>query len=358
MILAGLILLVIGGEALVRGAGSLALRWGLSPLVVGLTVVAVATSAPELAVSVDAVFKGEADLAVGNVVGSNIANICLILGVGALVAPLVVKRNMILRDLPVMVGFSVLLLVLAPGGITLLEGVLLVVAFIAATGYAVRLGKAETVPVESDVPEQLSAGKSFLYVGIGVAALVGGAQLLVTGAVGIATALGVSELVIGLTVVSVGTSLPELAATVVAVRRGQSEMAVGNVVGSNIANIGLVLGVPALLSGSPIPVAHSVMVFDIPIVIALGMTLLVICYTDRRINRVEGGMLLTLYAAYLGYVLFTNAWRDGLEAFTLVMVWFVLPLIALMLGVAATRQFRTDSARLVRERNRRRATRR
>lgn len=350
-IVAGLALLVVGGELLVRGASRLALRLGLSPLVVGLTIVSIATSAPELAVTIDAVRQDAADLAVGNIVGSNISNIMLVLGAGALVTPLIVRRAIILRDLPIMVGFAVALLIVAPGGVSWVEGGVLLVAYVATLVYTVRVGRSEAAD-SSDLPDPAEAERpvwtSIAFVIGGVAALVGGAQLLVNGAVGIATSLGVSELVIGLTIVSIGTSLPELAATIVAVRRGETDMAVGNVVGSNIANIGLVLGLPALVSGGSIGVPTSAISFDIPLMIAASVTLVVLCYTDRCIRRWEGALMLGLYVAYVAHIVLATQWREGLQGFTFVLVWFVLPLVVLLVGLAVVRQVHRDLSRRAR----------
>ncbi|MBB1044572.1 calcium/sodium antiporter, partial [Dietzia sp. DQ11-44] len=288
----GFVLLVAGGESLVRGAGRLAVSLGISPLVVGLTVVAFATSTPELAVSVDAALSGHPGLAVGNVVGSNIANVLLILGLTALIAPLLAKSRIVRVDIPIMVGFSVLLLVVALDGvISSLDGLLLfagVVAYVVATVIISRRRAADPTSTAQDEPteehaegatgEQSAAGagtpesaagavdvdpaedgashsvlKSSAMVALGVLMLVVGARLLVTAASDLAAAWGMSDLVIGLTVVAIGTSLPELATSLVAAFRGERDLAVGNIVGSNMFNIGAVLGITSLIT--PIEVA-------------------------------------------------------------------------------------------------------
>jgi cation:H+ antiporter len=251
MVIAGLILLIAGGEALVRGASTLASKVGLSPLVIGLVVVSAATSAPEFAVTVGAVLDGEPDLAVGNVVGSNIVNILVILGISAIISPLVIRRQLIRFDIPVMVGLSLLLvLVSLDGRISVFDGMLLLAVLIFHIIMSILIGrrtaiepddKPNELPLNSK-PVSLWLAVTLLAVGIGL--LVLGAQLLVSGAVNIATGLGVSSLVIGLTVVALGTSLPELATSIIAIRRGERDMAVGNIVGSNLFNIGLVLGLP------------------------------------------------------------------------------------------------------------------
>ncbi|CAL8973044.1 hypothetical protein TESS_TESS_02644 [Tessaracoccus sp. O5.2] len=343
LILGGLVLLVFGGELLVRGAGALARRLGLSPLVVGLTVVSVSTSAPELAVTVDSVFRGAPELAVGNVIGSNTANVLLIIGAAALIAPLAVRRQLLRFDLPAMVAISVLLLLLSlDGAVGLIDGGILLAAFVLLTVWTVILGRRAA---REDRDDEAAAPlppvwASVLLVAVGITALVIGAQLLVGGAVAIASDLGVSELIIGLTIVAVGTSLPEVAATLAAVRRGEVDIAVGNVVGSNIANIGLVLGLPTLLSPGGIPVPPSSVALDLPLMIAAALALGTVAFTGHRVVRLEGAVFIALYAAYLGYMVLASADHDALRGFTWVMVWFVLPLVLVVGAVTVWEEIR------------------
>ncbi len=348
-IVAGLVLLVLGGEFLVRGASALAGRFGISSLVIGLTVVSAATSAPEFAVSVGAVLRDEPGLAVGNAVGSNIINVLLILGLSALVVPLAVKRRLIRFDLPLMVVLSVLLLLVSlDGRISAVDGLILFFGVVvhtimsvvisrrdAKTAVNAREGTGEPATVDPAGEEGAALGasvsRSLFFVLLGVALLVAGATLLVEGAVNIATTLGVSSLVVGLTVVAVGTSLPELATSIIAVRRGERDLAVGNVVGSNIINIGVVLGLTALISLEGIPVSGAAVAFDIPVMLAAAVALLPIAFTGFAVARWEGGLFVVLYAAYTGYLVLAATAHDALEGFTVAMAWFVLPLIALTL---------------------------
>lgn len=358
-IVAGLALLVLGGELLVRGASALARRVGISSLVVGLTVVSAATSAPELAVTVGAVLRDEPGLAVGNVVGSNIVNVLLILGLSALVIPLAVKQRLVRFDLPWMVVLSIgLLLVSLDGRIGAVDGVVLLSAVVLHTVLTVVLSRrGPRVPAAAppgvpgardggdgddtgtddrrteNEPPPASVPRSVLLVVLGIALLVAGASLLVDGAVNIATSLGVSSLVVGLTVVAVGTSLPELATSVIAVRRGERDLAVGNVVGSNIFNIGVVLGLPALISPEGIPVSGAAVALDMPVMLAAAVALLPIAFTGFAVARWEGALFVALYAAYTGYVVLAATEHDALEGFTWTMAWFVLPLVALTLAV-------------------------
>lgn len=331
LVTAGLILLILGGEALVRGASTLASKAGISPLVIGLVVVSAATSAPEFAVTVGAVLNGEPDLAVGNVVGSNIVNVLFILGASALVAPLIIKRQLVRFDIPFMLVLSVVVLLLSlDGNVGLLDGLLLFMALAAHTVASIVLGRREKNATESlplnSKPVSLWLALILLAVGIGL--LVLGAQSLVAGAVSIATNLGVSSLVIGLTVVAVGTSLPELATSIVAIRKGETDMAVGNIVGSNIFNIGMVLGLPAMLFGSGIPVAQSVIAIDMPLMIAAAVALLPMAFTGLVLARWEGLLFVSMYVAYTLYLVLASTEHDAASGFTLVMLWFVLPLIA------------------------------
>lgn len=376
LLLAGFVTLVAGGELLVRGAGGLATAIGMSPLVVGLTVVAFATSAPELAVTLQAVQDGSPDLAVGNVVGSNIANVLLVLGIAALIGPLVVKSQLVRVDVPVMVAMGVLMLLLSLDGLINRPNGLVLVACLA--GYvvmAVLMGRRETArtsapglapdmthergtvppggstlsgPRDTDpgpgpgpargADPASGAMRSALNVALvvaGVAMLVVGAGWLVDGATRIATDLGISEMVIGLTIVAVGTSLPELATTVIAAIRGQRDMAVGNAVGSCIFNIGGVLGVSSLLASDGIPVAESAIRFDIPIMIAASVALLPVIYTGFEVRRWEGGLFVSLYVAYTAYLLMNSTDHARLPAYSAIMLWFVLPTIAISLGALA-----------------------
>lgn len=351
-VIAGLVILVAGGEALVRGASTIAARLGLSSLVIGLVVVSAATSAPELAVTLDSVLAGEPGLALGNVVGSNIVNVLFILGLSALVMPLLVKRQLVRLDLPIMVGISILLLVLAlDGDIGLVDGVLLLGVLVVHAVVSILVGRRESQRDSDSYSHSASDSASaptteqparrvplwlaavLLLGGIGL--LVLGARLLVDGAVSIATGLGVDSVVVGLTVVALGTSLPELATSIIAVRRGERDMAVGNIVGSNIFNIGMVLGLPAVIVGGGIPVPSGVVALDLPLMVAAAFALLPFAFTGFVVARWEGALFVLLYAAYTAYLVLAATQHALLEGFTEVMLWFVLPLVGLTL-VAVT----------------------
>lgn len=340
-VLGGLVLLVAGGEVLVRGASALAVDIGISPLVVGLTVVSVATSAPELAVTTGAVFSGESDLALGNVVGSNIANILLILGISALVLPLDVRRQLVRVDVPFLIAFGVVLLLLSSDGdIGTFDGGLLLAVWVGHSVLSVWLSKRGDIPaeaVETDAP-RVSVPAALALVAVGVGLLVGGSNLLVSGAVAIAAALGLSSLVIGLTVVAIGTSLPELVASLMAVRKGATDLAVGNAVGSCLANIGLVLGVPALINPGGLPVPGAALAVDLPLMVATSLALLPVVYTGGRIARREGALFVGLYVAYTTYLVLDASGRESEGGFSLVMVALVLPLVGVTLLVLAGRE--------------------
>lgn len=340
LVVLGLVLLVAGGEGLVRGASAIARRLGMSPLVVGLTIVAVATSSPEFAVTTGAVLRGQPELAVGNVVGSNIANVLLILGASALILPLLAKRRLVRFDVPVMVVMSVLLLVLALDGlISTGEGLLLLAIFVGHMVWSVLTGRKDTSDGDAGSEEIPGMGRALLFVAVGVGLLVLGAQWLVSGASSIATALGLSDLVIGLTVVAIGTSLPELATSLIAVRKGERDIAIGNVVGSNIANIGLVLGLPSVITSPGIPVPSAAIALDIPLMIAAAIALLPIAFTGFVIQRWEGALFLALYVSYVVYLVLWATDHDALEGFTAIMSAFVLPIVALTLALLVVYEF-------------------
>lgn len=303
---AGLLLLFVGGEALVRGAAALALRLGLSPLAVGLTVVAFGTSTPELVVSLDAAFAGVPDIAVGNVIGSNIANVTLILGMGMLVGPARVVARTVRVDAPLVVLVSVLMvLMLGDGTVSRMEGIALVVSLCAFTAITLMQGRNEPAGVQEEFEEAVAgpphtALVSVLLVLIGLGGLVLGGQLFLNSAVQLARTLGVTEAVIGLTVVAVGTSLPELITSIVAALRGQGDIAIGNVLGSNLFNVLGILGVTAVVlplqPGGITGATLGVMVGSAVLVAGMAVT-------GRRITRIEGSVLVAGYAAYTFWLL-------------------------------------------------------
>jgi cation:H+ antiporter len=350
LLLVGLVLLVLGGEFLVRGASKLATSIGISALVVGLTVVAFGTSAPELAVSVQATWAGQTDIALGNVVGSNIFNVLLILGVSALIVPLVVAGQMIRQEVPIMVGASLLLYVLAlDQHISRIEGVVFVVLLAGYTFMLIRQSRRETAALreeyEGEVHIATKAWDDHLaaqigLIVVGLVLLVFGAKALVAGAVAIAESLGVSELVIGLTIVAGGTSLPEVAASITAAIKGQRDIAVGNVVGSNIFNIFAVLGFAAVSSPAGLTVSASLLEFDMLVMLAVAVACLPVFFTGNVIARWEGGVFLAYYVAYTTYLVLDAQGHELLGTFSTVMLGFVVPLTALTLVVVTVRAVR------------------
>ncbi len=309
---AGLAALLVGAELLVRGATRLAVRMGISPLVIGLTVVAFGTSSPELAVSLGAAWKGQPDLVVGNAVGSNLFNVLLILGASAAITPLAVQQRLIRFDVPIMIGTCVLLWGLALDGIlSRLESGLLVAGIVAYVAFAVWLSRREPQRVEAEYaaalrPRRAQGPNAWLQLALvagGLGLCVLGARWMVGGAISIARLGGLSERVIGLTIVAGGTSLPELATSLVAAVRGQRDIAVGNVVGSNIFNILGILGLAGLLSPNPVAVPPACLRVDIPAMSLASLACLPILFTGHEIRRWEGALFLLLYAGYLTYLL-------------------------------------------------------
>ena len=335
---AGLGLLVLGAELLVRGASRLALAVGLSPLVVGLTVVAMGTSAPEVAVSVGAVMGGQSDIAIGNVVGSNIFNVLLILGLSALIVPLVVHSQIIRQEVPIMVAISLLLVVMVQDRVIgMYEGAILTALLVVYTSFIVaqsrRATRAAAADMETPEAKVGSGGWSdsrLVQVGMiigGLACLIVGSRLLVTASVSFAQALGISELVIGLTIVAAGTSLPEVATSITAALKGERDIAVGNVVGSNIFNILGCLGLSGLVAGTAgISIAPSVMAFDIWVMLATAIACIPIFLSGREIARWEGFVFVAYYVFYVTYLVLAAEQHDALETLTTAMVYFVIPL--------------------------------
>ncbi|NOK59914.1 MAG: calcium/sodium antiporter [Chloroflexi bacterium AL-W] len=341
----GLVLLIVGAELLVRGASRLAQIVGISPLIVGLTVVAFGTSSPELAVSTQSALAGQADIALGNVVGSNIFNVLVILGACALIMPLVINQQLVRLDVPLMIGIAGLLWLLAlDGRIGRLDGLLLFTGIIAYIVFAIRQSRRENAEVRAEYDQefgtQTETGAKYLviqviYVVVGLVLLVLGARWLVDSAVSIAQVLGVSELMIGLTIVAAGTSMPEVATSIVATIRGERDIAVGNVIGSNIFNMLAILGITGLIA--PIEVAPIALQVDIPIMIAVALMCFPIFFTGMQIARWEGGLFVGAYLLYTSYLILYASDNAALPLFTTIVGYGIVPFILLLLAVLGGR---------------------
>jgi len=350
LFLAGLVALIVGANLLVRGASQLALSFGVSPLVVGLTVVAFGTSAPEMAVSVGAVLDGNTSIAIGNVVGSNIFNVLFILGLSALIAPLLVHVQLIRQEVPIMLGASVLLLVLGlDGSISWRDGGLLFGLLLVYTVFLVRQSRRETKAAQAEYAQENSRTPTgawdshpLVQIGLivaGLAALVLGSEWLVGAAVSFARALGVSDLVIGLTIVAAGTSMPEVATSLAAALKGERDIAVGNVVGSNTFNILGCVGLSGLVSGQAgVPLAAPLLAFDIWVMLAVALACLPVFLTGREIARWEGAVFLGYYAAYVSYLILAAQQHAALGVFSATMLGFVVPLTVITLVVSTLRR--------------------
>jgi cation:H+ antiporter len=337
----GLALLVYGAEVLVRHASILAARLGIPAIVVGLTIVAFGTSAPELAVGTLASLDGQSDLVLGNVVGSNIYNVLLILGVSAIVTPLVIDQQLVRIDVPVMIGVSVLALVLSlDGAISRLDGVVLLAGMAAYTGFQILQGRNPEALEDSATAGSGSAAKSIILLLVGLGILIGGSRLFLDGAVAIARQLGMSELVIGLTIVAAGTSLPETATSVIAALRGERDIAVGNVVGSNVFNILGVLGVAGIVGAGGVAVATPNIVFDLPVMVAAALACLPFFFKDNTIARWHGGVFVAYYIAYVAYLILAAQDHDALDMFGRVMVFFAFPLTVVTFAVMGWQRYR------------------
>ena len=301
-LLLGLVLLFFGAQVLIRGGAALAFRLGLTALVVGLTVISYGTSSPELVVCLQAALHGSGAIAIGNVIGSNVCNIALIVGLCSLVTPLTASAQVIRREVPIMIGVSLLLVaVLWDGAVGRLDGAVLVGGLVLYTWFTVRGARAEKDKLAGEEYDQdykaggVGRGRSFAMVVVGLAVLIGGSHLFVEGAVEIARALGVSDAVIGLTVVAIGTSLPELATSLVAALRRHSDVAIGNVVGSNIFNVLGILGITALVQ--PLD-ATGISRIDLGVMLVTAIALLPLARSGGRVTRLEGAALLAVYVAY------------------------------------------------------------
>ncbi|MEX1201097.1 MAG: calcium/sodium antiporter [Methylophaga sp.] len=347
MLVVGLVLLIIGAELLVKGASRLATSFGIPALVVGLTVVAFGTSAPELAVSVKAAFSGQAELAIANVVGSNIFNILFILGLAALIMPLMVSQQLIRQDVPIMIGVSIVaLLMIQNGSIGKIEAAVLVLGVILYTLFLFYQGKKTGIAdseVSTDTPKPV--WHNLLFIVAGLALLVLGARWLVQSAVDIASSFGISEAVIGLTIVAAGTSLPEVMTSIVATIKGERDIAIGNVVGSNIFNILAVLGLSGLLSPVPLLASEQLAQIDVPVMLAVAVLCLPLFFLGSSLNRFEGFLFLVIYVGYVWFTVAMALSLDYLPQLQTVLLYGLAPLVGIyVLLCLITEQVKRRSA--------------
>jgi len=349
LLVAGFTLLVVGAEFLVRGASKLAALFGISPLVIGLTVVAYGTSTPELAVSMQAGLSGSADIAIANVVGSNIFNVLFILGICAMIQPLIVAQQLIRLDVPLLMGLSVLTILFSlDGRLGWLDGLLFVAGLVIYNVWAIRKSRQESAAVQAEYAQEYgpqsapprttaTVVKHAAFIIGGLLTLVLGARWLVDGSTALAQALGVSDMIIGLTIVAIGTSLPEVATSIIATLRNERDIAIGNVIGSNIFNILSILGIASLVTPGGLVVAPAMLSFDLIVMTAVAFACLPIFFSGYTIARWEGILFFGGYIAYTVYLILTMLNHEALPMFTNAMLFLVLPLVVVILTVVGVR---------------------
>jgi cation:H+ antiporter len=341
LFITGLLLLIAGAELLVKGASGIALSFRISPLVVGLTVVAFGTSSPELAVGIESSLTGKEGITFGTVVGSNIFNILFILGISAVILPLSVSKKLLRMDVPFMIILSVVLLLLSLNGVlSRIEGIVLTAGLIIYTIILIVGSRRNFEPVEAGQTPVKKKGwiLNITMAAGGLGLLLAGSNWFLDGAVYLAQYFGLSETIIGLTIVAAGTSMPEVVTSIMAVIRGEREIAVGNVIGSNIFNILGVLGISALFAADGIDISDSMIRFDIPVMIAVALACLPIFFTGGVISRGEGVLLLGYYIAYTLYLVLAATQHDALPIFSSTMLWFVIPLTVIVLAIVVYQQ--------------------
>jgi cation:H+ antiporter len=314
LVAGGLVALIVGADVLVRAGTGLASWLGIRPMMIGLTVVSLGTSAPELAIGIDAAVSGSPGLAVGNIVGTNLVNILLILGLSAVLAPIALDRATLRFDLPAMTAAALLLYLLSiDGALTRPDGVILLLGGVAYTAGLVQVSRRETADPDEG-PAAIVAGaadrhrplRHVLLLLVALVVVVVGAELLVEGAVSSARTLGVSDAIIGLTIVAVGTSAPELVTTVVSTLRGDRDLAIGNLIGSSIYNIGAVLGLTVVVAPHGVPVPDEVLAADLGLLVVVTAAAVPVFVTGTRISRIEGGLFVASYIGYLAWLLLTR----------------------------------------------------
>lgn len=340
MLAAGLALLVLGSEWLVNGAARLAADFGVPSLIIGLTIVAFGTSAPELAVSVKSAWSGQTELAVANVVGSNIFNVLFILGLAALISPLLVSPQLVRRDVPLMIGASALaMLLLRDGALARWEAAVLFAGVILYTLFLFREGRKQGAdePDLELVDTHVPTWRNVALMAGGLALLVLGSRWLVESAIEIASSFGVSEAVIGLTIVAAGTSLPEVMTSIMATIKGQRDIAIGNVVGSNLFNILCVLGLSGLVAPTPLLAGSQMAQLDIPVMFAIAVLCLPMFFAGGRLSRIDGLVFLALYVAYVAYLIALATAAGYLETLQTVLVSGLIPAVILYVGWTVAR---------------------
>lgn len=352
LLILGFILLVLGAEILVRGASKLAVIVRISPLVIGLTVVAFGTSSPELAVSLKAAFANSSDISLGNVIGSNIFNILFVLGISAIILPLFVSQQLVRLDVPLMIIASVLVLILGlDGNIGRFDGILLFAGIIVYIVFLIKKSRKENKEIVEEYTQEYGNDiikpkrkiPMFIVLIIaGLLLLVLGSHLLVDSSVIIARYFNVSELLIGLTIIAVGTSLPELATSVIATINGERDIAVGNVIGSNIFNLLAILGLAGLLSPNGINVSETALSFDLPFMIVVAVACLPIFFTGYIISRWEGGLFLAYYVVYIIYLYLAAVSHKILPVYNIALIIFIVPITAITLIVLTYRSIKTN----------------
>lgn len=346
----GIVLLIFGADLLVRGAAQIATAAGISTLIIGLTIVALGTSSPELAVSIQAAFADQSEITLGNIVGSNIANVLLILGVAALIGPLPVAGQILRRDLPITIVASVVVLLMSLDGLlSRIDGAILLVGLFGYLFYTVRSARYGDSPPGAEELEARKRGRqpivlitNLALIAGGLALLVIGANWLVEGAVAFASALGISQLIIGLTVVAVGTSLPEIATTVIAGLRGERDIAVGNVVGSNLLNLLCVLGLTLVVDPNGIVVPASALRLDLPVMIGAIALCAPLFFTRKLVSRREGMLLLLYYVAYTLYLVLDAISFRWLDSYAALFGLVVLPITLTIITVRVLRELRLE----------------
>jgi len=348
----GLVGLFVAGQFVVDGASTIGRHFGLTPMVVGLTIVAAGTSAPELAVVLQSVAADDTELAVGSVIGSNIANVLLVLGLAATFATIHVTSRAVRVDIPIMIGASALLLVMALDGvIERLDGIVLFTVLVCFVVWTLRSAprlNGESADVEdpdrspeSPCQERVqSIGRLVPQLIFGIGGLAIAARFVVSGAEEIATSLGIPELIVGLTIVALGTSAPEIVTTLVAAWSGNRDLAVGNAVGSNIFNILLVFGLSTIVAPDGIPISTDALELDIPVLLAAALACLPFVFWDHKLDRWEGGVFVGYYFAYVVFLVLDGTGHRASDPFAFVMLAFVVPLTALTLAVAVVRHRR------------------
>lgn len=345
LIIGGLALLILGGEILIKSSTNLASRLGMKPIVIGLTIIAMGTSAPEIIINLSSISEGHSSLALGNILGSNIFNILFILGISALITPLIINQKLIKIDIPILIILTITVWIFSLDlNLSFNEGIILFILLILFIIFSIKFSKKESPEVIKEYENEFSTPRkslllTIIYFCMGLTLLLLGSHYLVNGSVSLARSWGISELIIGITILACGSGTPEVVISVMAARKKEYDIAIGNIIGSCIFNILFVLGTSIIIFPNQ-PIPPEALNFDIPIMILTSIICLPICLSDQKVSRIEGLLLLLYFVSYISFIILNSSGHDAIEPFGKIVGLFFIPITMITLFIISLKELR------------------